>query len=366
MSIAAIEQKIRKSIDAKRLREWMKPQPLRVFCDLAVAWFLIALSLILLSQFFNLSLAVVLFLVIGFSQYALFILGHDGLHSCLNSNRKLNDFMCRWLIYGPMFMGFEDGKRNHLEHHKTLGTGADPDRYLHTFNAKNSPFRFCLFLSGLATFGKTVLKVTPLGVLLKSTPKALVAEGVGVGIQVESPSGESYTGEAQRADSSQIAESWTAQIPESASYSGKLQALAVFLWKRVPVLVCQALILSFVLLIGLPWWAYPVFWLMPIYFCVFLCDEIRAFCDHAVLIFPDALGDDRRLISFLPSWIERIVFSPHNMNYHAEHHLWPGVPYYNRPQIHDLLKDYPEVTYKKSYAAFVLQVLRELPLKESR
>src|SRR4029078_8997757 len=133
MSIASIEQKIRKSIDAKQLREWMKPQPIRVVRDLGFGWCAITLSLFCLSKFFSLAVAIPVFAIVGFSQYALFILGHDGLHSCLNSNRKVKDFFCRWLIYGPMFMGFEDGKRSHLEHHKTLGTDADPDRYLHTF-----------------------------------------------------------------------------------------------------------------------------------------------------------------------------------------------------------------------------------------
>ncbi|MDZ4833663.1 MAG: fatty acid desaturase [Candidatus Melainabacteria bacterium] len=370
MSIAAIEQKIRKSIDAKQLREWMKPQPVRVFRDLTVAWLAIGLALICLSKFFSLAVAAPVFVVVGFSQYALFILGHDGLHSCLNSNRKINDLICRWLIYGPMFMGFEDGKRNHLEHHKTLGTDADPDRYIHTLSPKNTPLKFFLFLTGLATFGRTVLKVTPLGVLLRPSPKVLVAEGIPVNSAGSPDFSGAYVGEVQRSESTEVADSWTAQIPPSTASQGPrdvstMHLLGAFFLKRIPVFVCQAVILSFILLIGLPWWTYPVFWMMPIYFCVFLCDEIRAFCDHAVLTLPDGDADDQRLISFVSSPVESIIFSPHNMNYHAEHHLWPGVPYYNRPQIREVLQDNPQITYRKSYVAFVLDVMRKLPLKET-
>jgi len=79
-------------------------------------------------------------------------------------------------------------------------------------------------------------------------------------------------------------------------------------------------------LIGVPWYLYPLLWVAPIYF-VFVGDEIRAFCDHAVPRVPDEEADAQRLVSFVPGAVEAAFFSPHNMCYHAEHHIWPGVPY---------------------------------------
>ena len=37
-------------------------------------------------------------------------------------------------------------------------------------------------------------------------------------------------------------------------------------------------------------------------------------------------------ISSLYFW-ERCFFAPHNINHHIEHHLFPGVPFYNLPKL---------------------------------
>jgi len=37
------------------------------------------------------------------------------------------------------------------------------------------------------------------------------------------------------------------------------------------------------------------------------------------------------------NFFERILFAPHHVNYHAEHHLCMGAPSYNLPKMHRLL-----------------------------
>lgn len=39
------------------------------------------------------------------------------------------------------------------------------------------------------------------------------------------------------------------------------------------------------------------------------------------------------------NWIERMLFAPHNVNYHLEHHMLMGVPCYNLPKTHRLIKE---------------------------
>jgi fatty acid desaturase len=255
-------------------------------------------------------------------QYALFILGHDAIHGSLHPRPKVNDTIAKWLIHGPMFMGLEDGRRNHLEHHKRLGAADDPDRYLHVLENKSTPTEFLLFCSGLATFWRTVLKVSPFGRLSNNGRDSQAAKPV-VGA-----------------------------------------VLLKYFMDRLPVLVDQCLLLATFWGLGLPLWSYFLIWVAPIYLFVFLPDEIRAFSEHAVLSGDEHASDDQRLITFRPNWLERAYFSPHNMNYHAEHHLWPRVPYYKLPEVFDGVKHRSEITVRGSYLHFLRQVVAFLKVRQ--
>ena len=53
--------------------------------------------------------------------------------------------------------------------------------------------------------------------------------------------------------------------------------------------------------------------------------NLRSFVEHS---HPesDAKADEHRLITFVSNRIERLFVAPMNMNYHAAHHLWVGIP----------------------------------------
>jgi fatty acid desaturase len=325
-TLGDVEQKIRASIDKERLRAWLQPHPWRVYRDLAFRWGAIGLAMFGAAYWQNWIAYLLAFFVIGFSQYGLFILGHDAIHYTLHLNRKVNDLLARWLIYGPLFMGLDDGRRNHLNHHRWVGTTNDPDRYLHSLADKNSRLKLFFFCTGLATFGKTVLKVSPFG---KRQQRKAATEKID---------------------------------PENLKVHGLSQTLTEYFSQRISVFVMQILLIVSFLASGLPWWSYLVLWIAPIYFCVFLPDEVRAFCDHAVDLVPDTAADPYRLVSFTPSWLEATVFSPHNMNYHAEHHLFPAVPYYNLNQVHQDLRHNSQITVKRSYVGYLIQLFAKLPL----
>ncbi|MBI2811361.1 MAG: fatty acid desaturase [Candidatus Melainabacteria bacterium] len=315
--IAALEHSIRLSVSPEQLRSWMRPRPIKVIVDLVLNWAGIILAFYLMGHFQSIPVYCLGAVWIGLRLYALFIMGHDGAHFCLNQNHKINDWILRWFILGPMGMELEDGRRNHLLHHKTVGTAADPDRYIHSLSNKNSVSDFLLFCSGLATFKRTVLKITRL-------PEA-------------------------SSDGSE-------KLP-------KAVALKHFLKQRIPIFVTQPIIILAFWLFNIPIWLYPVLWVAPVYFGVFLPDEIRAFCDHAVAVIPDEAADQSRLVSFHTSWFEAMFYSPYNMNYHAEHHIWPGVPYYNRQEVYKFLKSHPSVTYRSSYTMFLVELLSKLPIQ---
>ncbi|MDP2251370.1 MAG: fatty acid desaturase, partial [Hydrogenophaga sp.] len=39
------------------------------------------------------------------------------------------------------------------------------------------------------------------------------------------------------------------------------------------------------------------------------------------------------------NWLGRLVLFPHHVNHHLEHHLYPAVPHYHLPRLHQLLKE---------------------------
>ncbi|MEM8542012.1 MAG: fatty acid desaturase, partial [Pseudomonadota bacterium] len=39
--------------------------------------------------------------------------------------------------------------------------------------------------------------------------------------------------------------------------------------------------------------------------------------------------------------IERFFFAPHNVSYHADHHMFPSVPFYRLPELHEKLMANP-------------------------
>ncbi|MBW8883670.1 MAG: fatty acid desaturase, partial [Planctomycetia bacterium] len=98
-------------------------------------------------------------------------------------------------------------------------------------------------------------------------------------------------------------------------------------------------------------------------------DNFRAFAEHSQP-YADTIANRHRLITFLSNPIERIFVSPLNMNYHAAHHLWPSIPYYNLPQADREIRHNPAAVegleWRGSYFAYLLRYFRLLPMEDCR
>lgn len=66
-------------------------------------------------------------LLVGVGQHALAILAHDGAHRLLFASRALNDWVSRALLAWPLLADFDKYRSEHLDHHRCLNTGKDPD-----------------------------------------------------------------------------------------------------------------------------------------------------------------------------------------------------------------------------------------------
>ncbi len=82
-----------------------------------------------------------------------------------------------------------------------------------------------------------------------------------------------------------------------------------------------------------------LYWIVPmatVFYCVLW---LRSLSEHYC-----NLGYDHPyhyIRTTLVSWFEAFILSPHNINYHTEHHIYPHVPYYNLKKLHALLMKQP-------------------------
>jgi fatty acid desaturase len=292
------------------LRALLERRPARMLRDVALYWSSIVGALALFAARPAPWSFVVAFVVIGNCQYALSILTHEGNHASLFRRRSLNDAFCLWVLCAPLGVDFDGERHNHLEHHRLFATPDDPDRYLYQLADKNSRVRLLLFLTGFTSLPH---------ILAKARRNPAADEG--------RPRG--FLGALSRG--------------------------------RRPTLLAQIVIFA---LLGriLPLWGYVALWLSPLYVMAFVPHKIRMLCEHARLVLPDEAADGRRLLTFRPGPIERQLIAPLGLSFHAEHHMFPSVPYYRLPEIARRVEGNANVEQKRSYLGFVVECLRRLPL----
>ncbi len=302
-----------------RVRELSRLRPWRVIVDASFCWLWIVAAWTVVAiwpTWWTVLLAIPL---IGSRYYALLIIGHDGIHRRLFRSPLWNDWFADLVVFGPVAAITRINNQNHLGHHHHLATPADPD--LHQFTCTNK-YEWPLLLahlSGASSFWRSFNNV-----FLKRRNAELELAGAS----------------------------------SAASYTARDLAIIV-LWQVALIGGLSGLV---------AWWAYPVLWLVPLYGFAFVPDNLRAFAEHSQPE-PDNLADAHRLITFISNPLERLFIAPLNMNYHAAHHLWPSIPYYNLPAADRQMRGMAGAVgleWRGSYAVYVLRYFRLLPLNDCR
>lgn len=303
----------RRLLSPERLRQLTQPRPVRVMLDTAGCWLVILAAwtwVALMPRWWVVALAIP---IIGTRSYALFIIAHDGLHRRLFPTVTASDRFNDWCVVGSFGAVTRLHNRNHLSHHQNLATPVDPDRYKYSCLNKTTASQLWFYLLG----GHVLTSIW--NVLFKRSSV------VGQGTRVDRP-------------------------------SARWHELAVLLgWQA-------ALWTGGVLAIG--WWAVPVLWYLPFFLFALLADNLRTFCEHTQLEEDDA-ADRHRLVTFVSNPLERLFVAPMHMNFHAAHHLWPGIPYPNLPIADREMRQHPDAAlleWRGSYFGFVRRYLRALPI----
>jgi len=293
-----------------------KLRPLIAFRDIALLWLQIIGAWIAVATWPHWWTVALAAPFIGTRYYALYIIAHDGLHRRLMDQVVRNDFWNDLLIIGAIGAVTRLNRGNHILHHRDLALPTDPDRYKYV--AADRPDRLtCL------------LNLTGIPYLLRAVTNVFLVNRVG------SPG----AGDGYRPRDFAIVAGWQALLIAGLSLS-----------------------------IG--WWAYPILWLLPIYVFTYTADIGRVFLEHSMPLSDDRADATQRLISYSSNFIERQFFAPMNMNFHAAHHLWPQIPYYNLPEADRLIRSSryaaDGLVWRESYLGYLASYLKNLSWRGNR
>jgi fatty acid desaturase len=281
-------------------------------------------------------------LLLGGRQLGLAILMHDAAHGLLHPDRRTNNFLGEWLTGAAVGSDLQSYRAYHLTHHRFTQQAEDPDLGL----SAPFPTSRASLLRKLARdlTGQTFFKQ-------RSAQFALAWRGM----RVLLAGGSDETGKRDAAAGTPFNRQGAAGIngPAEASDAG---AIAVAKTVGRFLMVQSVLLALSLLLYG---WTPFLLWLIALATTFQLALRIRNIAEHACTTTGSA-DPFSHARTTMASWTERALVAPYWVNYHAEHHLFMGVPCYRLARVHALLLDrgYGErMTLTDGYASVMRQVV---------
>ena len=229
----------------------------------------------------------------AFAQFA--SLMHEAAHRLLFSNKRINDWVGRWVLGYPAFTSTDAYRRVHMAHHRDEFGPDEPDMAL-----------YAGYPIGAASFRRKLIRDATGQTGLKLMRQLLR--------NVRSPD------------------------PRSRRT----------VWKIIAI---QAVLLGAAIVSGY-WWLYPVLWLAPYLTVWRVINRLRSIAEHGGM----QRSKDRRQTTHTVRQhvLARFVLVPYNIGWHLAHHVDSGVPFRNLPRLHRALHDsgYVDETFEyPSYPA---------------
>ena len=225
-------------------------------------------------------------MLIGNRQLGLFILMHDAAHGAVHPNRKVNDWVGKWLC-GTDLHAY---RSYHLQHHRFVQQTEDPD----------------LVLSA------------PFPVTRDSLRRKMIRDLTGQTFYKQRLGGLLAKLNARPAGGAVWPLIWAEMKQQRLFLLSNAAGFAVF---------C---------VLGL-WWAWLLMWLLPMVTWLPLVTRLRNIAEHA-LVAQNESDPLRHARTTYASWLERLFIAPYWVNYHGEHHLFTQMACWNLPLAHRILK----------------------------
>lgn len=268
--------------------------------EILKTWGWITMTFVVVAWYPSIFTIIPALFIIGGKQLACAIIMHDASHRALFQKNWLNDFVGNWLGGYPIFNDCHRYRPYHLRHHVNTGTSKDPDLSL----TKGYPTTLRSFTRKILRdlLGATGLK-TQIGLFLMNTG---YIEYTGSGLIIK--------------------------IDQKGRTNWDLIKSAFFYYYKP--------LLANLLLFGILWlcgtaWLY-LLWIGAMLTTYNFSLRIRSMAEHSMV--KDSNDPLRNTRTTYANWLEQLLFAPHHVNYHNEHHLLMTVPPYNLPQMHRLVK----------------------------
>ncbi len=270
----------------------------------AVAWVWIeTLGIITLATLWANPIGyVIAFLLMGRAYVRFNILGHEAVHRTLFSNKKLNDFVGKWVLSYHAWVPFELYRRGHMNHHRDEMGPKEPDTALYAnYPITRASLRRKLIRDATGQSGWKILKG-----LLRG-----------------------------------------AKNPRTSQVARRI------LW-------FQFVLLFIATAIGRPE-LYLFLWLLPWLTLWRVTNRLRAIAEHAGM----TRSSDRRMTTHHveQGLIPRFFMVPYNVGWHLAHHVDMGVPCWNLRKLHNELVDSGWVTEEYTWPNY-RSLWRALSAKE--
>jgi fatty acid desaturase len=281
---------LKKVIGFKTVSKFHQVNTAKGIFSLLTEWCFIITLVVFCEAFFSWPLYVLCLVIIGARYLALGLIMHEGVHGLITTNRKVNDIVSELFCAWPLFISMRSYRVKHLAHHAWLNTDKDPDHVAKVNPDWQYPMRFVKFI------------------------KIAISQLVGIGVFE------------------------TFRVMSSSQMKSAKKNKTPLSYQLFRVLFYSTIITTFVLLdkgMILLW-----YWIIPFATWTQFANRMRRVAEHSGI---EGKPHDMQTRTTTHGLLVRLLLSPKNISYHNEHHLYPGVPCYNLPKLHNEIISIPEV-----------------------
>lgn len=259
-------------------------QPSKTAFALAFDWLVIVAAISISIWANNWIVYALSVAIIAGRQHALAVLNHDFAHHRFLKNKNLSEWIGDVFLAWPILITVDSYRKTHMEHHFHTNTEDDPD-YAPRLDMKTYKFPMNIWF----------LITSLVGYLLAITSLYDVK---------------------------------SLHLKKIANAQTRL-----YVFLRLGFYACVGLIIG---MTG-TWKEFVLYWVVPYFTLFFAFNYVRGVAEHfSAMDYSTLEGGTRTVLPYL--W-EKGFFGPHNVHFHSEHHLYPGVPFYNLPELHERLMD---------------------------
>ena len=288
-------------LSKEEISELLQKSDWKAVLEILDTWFWIAVAFTIAGIWPNPLTIVLSLFMLGGKQLACAIIMHDTSHYAQFKSKKANKISGNLFGGWPVFFGVGQYRPYHLAHHSHTGKDNDPDLNLTKGYPAGRKSLLRKILRDL--IGLTGIKILYALIMIQSGLWKFNLGGKVEWIPKEERKGVGH--------------------------------VLIFFQNMVGPLLINFLLWAVLWVTGNGW--LYLLWIGAYFTTYQFCLRIRSIAEHSVV--PDHHDNLRNTRTTYANFIEKMLFAPHHVNYHAEHHLLMTVPSYNLPKMHKLLKE---------------------------